>query len=336
MEKRVRQQNKQENDVREEVANLLSKAADKIGSMGLSQLAVRCRSGDDPFAKVKGMIEQMIVRLMQEAANEADHKAWCDEEMAQSKKKHEKFTDRVDVLTSRVDRAESTIATLTKDISTLQSEMATMDKQQAEATKIRNKEHQEFEVAVKEYVEGQDALGNAIRVLKEYYSKTGALAQVEQPSFDGPVFEGGYEKRADSSQGIIGLLEVAQSDFSRMESEARADESQASREYAELSEQTKVTRSAKSAEVKNKKAELARLENNLRETEGDRGSTQKELDSATEYLEKLKGSCEQAPESFESRAAKRQQEIDALREALEILTTEAEAASLIQKPIKRH
>jgi len=44
----------------------------------------------DPFVKVRGLIEDMIAKLMQQAAEEADGKAFCDEQISSTKKKQEK------------------------------------------------------------------------------------------------------------------------------------------------------------------------------------------------------------------------------------------------------
>merc|ERR1719463_640797 len=69
-----------------EVVNLVKKLAREQHSTALAQLASRINavmrygatSGDDPFAKVKGLITDMITKLMNEAAAEASEKAYCD------------------------------------------------------------------------------------------------------------------------------------------------------------------------------------------------------------------------------------------------------------------
>merc|ERR1719326_1198244 len=158
-----------DDDNREEAANYLDQQGKKLNSVALSQLATRFRMGDDPFAKVKGMIQEMIERLVNEAAEEASHKAWCDEETAESKKSREKHQGRVDVLSGRISKAEAAIAKLTQDVTALQKEVAEMNAGEAEATEQRNAENTEYEANIKDYAEAGEALSKAIEVLSEYY-----------------------------------------------------------------------------------------------------------------------------------------------------------------------
>merc|ERR1740120_582437 len=69
--------------------------AQKQASPALAQLASRMstamkssRAGDDPFAKIKGLIADMISRLESEADADASHKAYCDKELSESNVKH--------------------------------------------------------------------------------------------------------------------------------------------------------------------------------------------------------------------------------------------------------
>merc|ERR1719248_462627 len=62
------------------VAQYLRDQGRNLNSRVLSALAVRVE--DDPFKKVKKMIKDLIVRLMEEANEEAEHKGWCDTELA--------------------------------------------------------------------------------------------------------------------------------------------------------------------------------------------------------------------------------------------------------------
>merc|ERR1719277_2517077 len=61
-------------------AQYLRARASELNSRVLGAIAQR--ANDDPFAKVKKMIKDLIVRLMEEANEEAEHKGWCDTELS--------------------------------------------------------------------------------------------------------------------------------------------------------------------------------------------------------------------------------------------------------------
>merc|ERR1719171_683812 len=98
-----------------EVVSLVKKLAKEQHSTALAQLASRisavmrygAASGEDPFAKVKGLITSMIDRLTAEAAAEADEKAYCDEETAKTATKKGELQDDIAKLTAKIDQATS-------------------------------------------------------------------------------------------------------------------------------------------------------------------------------------------------------------------------------------
>merc|ERR1719224_33277 len=97
-------------------------------------------SGADPFAKVKGMIQEMIEKLVAEAKEEAGKKAFCDKEMAETKAKREDKQDEVDDLTTKIDKAAAKIAKLKESISALETELGKIAEEQKLATEMRNTE----------------------------------------------------------------------------------------------------------------------------------------------------------------------------------------------------
>merc|ERR1719446_765816 len=78
------------------VAQYLQDQARNLNSRVLSALAVRV--ADDPFKKVKKMIKDLIVRLMEEATEEAEHKAWCDTELSTNEQTRKEKTEAVERL----------------------------------------------------------------------------------------------------------------------------------------------------------------------------------------------------------------------------------------------
>merc|ERR1719352_1992409 len=279
---------------RERIVSVLAKIEESDKSYFFAQVKSEAREG--PFDKVKGLIESMITRLEKQAAEEAEAKAFCDTETSKSTAKSDKSQ-------VRIEKATATIAELKEQIKTLQAQMAEMDAAQAEATSLRNKEHEEYSKASKDYKDSADAVANAIAVLQEYYS-SGSFVQVkEAPELGGA--------KTDIAETIMGMLEVAESE---------ASESAAQSSYDKLAEQNKLTKTANVEEVKGKEAKVKSEETALLNYKEDFATTGKELDSVLAYLDKLKPQCETKVMTYAERVAKREAEIEGLKEALEILS----------------
>merc|ERR1719327_146921 len=73
------------------VAEYLEAQAKKLNSRVLA--AVAAHAADDPFKKVKKMIKDLIVRLMEEANEEAEHKGWCDTELSTNEQTRKEKTE---------------------------------------------------------------------------------------------------------------------------------------------------------------------------------------------------------------------------------------------------
>merc|ERR1719424_1221703 len=85
---------------RDSAAAFLQKRARALSSEALTTLVVQMNG--NPFDKVVQMIKDLVAKLKEEAAAEADHKAWCDEQLHDNKIKREKKTTKVNKLTATV------------------------------------------------------------------------------------------------------------------------------------------------------------------------------------------------------------------------------------------
>jgi chromosome segregation ATPase len=295
-------------DKRERVLALLQGMKDR--SYFFSQLKSTARDG--PFEKITGLIEGMISRLEKEAAEEADAKSFCDAETKKSKAKQAELTATSDKHAVRIEKATATIAELKEKIKLLQEQMAEMDAAQAEATSLRTKEHEEYLKASNDYKLSADAVANAISVLEEYYSSGSFVQSKQAPELGG--------KKGDIASTIMGMMEVAESDFTTLLAESEAQEKAAQTAYDKLTEQNTVTKAANVEDVKGKEAAVKSEETALLNYKEDFATTGKELDSVLLYLDKLKPQCETKVMSYAERKAKREEEIEGLKEALEILS----------------
>merc|ERR1719409_1395513 len=83
------------------------------------------------------MIKDLIVKLMEEATAEAEHKGWCDTELTTNKQSHDSLTEDINTLNAEIEDLNSEIAQLTQRIEDLTAEVAELESQMASATEDR-------------------------------------------------------------------------------------------------------------------------------------------------------------------------------------------------------
>jgi len=306
-------------DTFERVAASIKKLGKKDHNFMLTQLAGQIRAAAsmnaDPFAKVKGLIRGMITRLVVEASEEASHKAFCDKETAANEAKRTKLQAEQDKLSTRIEKASAGVATLKQQIAGLQAALSDIAKSQKEMDALRAEEHEEFVKSKADFEQGLTGVRTALRILHDYYQKQGAsLAQEPTTSTHGAA--------TDSASGIIGILEVAESDFARSVAEAQASEDDAQEVYEKTTQENKISTATKKTSVEGKLQESQRLEQKISGATSDRDGVQEELSAVLEYLEKLRPQCVAEPESYEERKKRREHEIEGLKDALTILENE--------------
>merc|ERR1740130_286555 len=195
------------------VAKFLQGRATKLSSRVLAALAVR--ANDDPFTKVKKMIKDLIVKLMEEANEEAEQKGWCDTELSTNEQTRKEKTDAVETLHAEIDQLEASISKLTEDVTELTKAVADLDV--AMATSIRQEEKSTNAATVKDAQAAQTAVAQALTVLKEFYAKAAeATAFVQQQPEAPEVFDKPYTGMGGESRGVVRMLEVIESDFARL------------------------------------------------------------------------------------------------------------------------
>jgi DNA repair exonuclease SbcCD ATPase subunit len=300
-------------------AQLLAESGLKLGSKQLSFLALK--AGSDPMEKVRQMIRDLIAKLQQEAAEEAEHKAWCDGELHDNKVTRDEKTEQVDTLRATVEQLTAEIGKLTEEIAALNKAVAELDAALAEATELRAQEKAKNKNTIKDAQAALSAVKSAMQVLKKFYAKAAtATALTQGPADDAPgSWEEPYKGMGGSSKGVIGMLEVIESDFARLESETTADENQAQKEFEEFSETSLADKEAKVGEAKAKGKLVTKKERELGDAEKDLKATQEELDAALAYYDELKPACLEAGVSYEERVKQREAELQSLNEAWEIL-----------------
>lgn len=305
--------------------------AKKEKSAALAQLASRMASTvtyssgskSDIFGKVKGLIRDMIEKLESEAEADATKKAYCDKELAETKQKKEEKTDEIEKLSAKIGSSKARSAKLKEEVATLQKELAALTREQAQMDKIRGEEKAAFETNSAEMEKGLNGVKMALKVLNDYYAKSDKA----HSSADG------------ASTGIIGLLEVCESDFSKGLAEMKAAEESAVSAYELETKENEIEKVTKEQDVKYKTKESAGLDKTVSELTSDKDGVETELAAVMEYSKKINEECIAKPETYEERAARREAEISGLKEALTILNDETaflQTSSSVLRGAKRH
>merc|ERR1719198_1894948 len=307
--------------VQQRAVMYLQRQAGRLNSRVLAALASKVAS--DPFAKVKKMIKDLITRLMEEATEEAEHKGWCDTELSTNEQTRKEKTKKVEELHALIDELGASIAKLSEDLAKLAEEVAHLDAAMAEATALRAEEKAENTQTIEEAQEAETAVAQALLVLKEFYAKAGeATALLQQQPEMPEIFDSPYKGMQAENGGVVGMSEVIQQDFARLEADTATEEETAEKAYQDFMTDSKVDKASKESDIKNKTAKKQDQSNALTLKKSDLEGTQKELDAALDYYDKLKPSCVDAGVSYDDRVTRRKEEIQSLQEALRILNGE--------------
>mmetsp|Transcript_104518 Transcript_104518/g.164945 ORF Transcript_104518/g.164945 Transcript_104518/m.164945 type:complete len:678 (-) Transcript_104518:46-2079(-) len=298
-----------------EAVRFVRDLAEKQKSTALAQLAskmaqlMRGHSADgvDPFGKVKDLIRNMIEKLEEEAGADATEKAFCDKEMAETETKKADKEDAIAKLSTSIDSMSAKSAKLKEEVAELQKELAALAKSQAEMDKLRSEEKAAFEENSAEMKKGVEGVKVALKVLNEYYAKE----------------DKAHGAAEGAGEGIIGLLEVVESDFTKGLAEMIATEESAAAEYDQLTKENEITKATKDQDVKYKTKESKGLDKDIAEASADRATVQEELDAVLEYYKGIKERCVAKAEAYEVRKQRREAEIAGLKEAMTILDGEA-------------
>jgi len=311
------------------VAAFLQDRAKKLGSKYLALVA--SHATDDPFGKVKKMIKDLIVKLMEQANSEADAKAYCDTELATNKQTREDKQAEVEELSANIEKNEAASAQLAEEIQALSDAVAKLRQEQAQATKIRNEEKATNAQTVADAKAGQTAVEKATQMLKEFYGN--AADGFDKSDYGYNFAQGAGSMRQEMSQaskepykgmqgehgGIVGFLEVVLSDFARLEAETSSSEDQAQSDYDRFMAEATEDVSVKEAEISHKTGTRETTDATIAKLKKELGLTQEELDAALEYFDKLKPDCVDHGLSYDKRKEMREEEIQSLKEALAIL-----------------
>merc|ERR1719387_2007367 len=279
------------------VASLLTRTASRLGSKQLSALAQTVSS--DPFAKVKGMVQDLIDRLKQEEVNDANHQTWCVEQTKKATRDREYRLRTLDKLEEHQRELEATRAALEDQITNLKTQLKDSRKALSNAQALRDREGAENSRLLSESSDGKEAVEQAISVLETFYSDAAAVEGNETVATPADAPKSGFDGVSHGSQsesvGIIGMMEVVRDDFERTISETTESEAAAVREFTVLKRELEAGITSKDEALTAAEGEHTTTTDDINTGMNDIKQGQALLDAAVKSVLEMDASCKAGP-----------------------------------------
>merc|ERR1719326_2712584 len=272
----------------------------------------------DAMNPVKNLLKQLIDRLTDELNAETSHKDWCDTEKKNSADEKLKRENLISALNAEIPQLKTTIASLTSDIDYAAAEIQRNYDEMQDAKKVRSDAKAQYDTAKADHDEVITALTTAISKLSAIsfvQARTGKRAAVRAKGKQSPFSEVGDTGAGGAVDMLTDLLNkytTARTQLIQEEDDAVA----AHKQYLTTAEQfrTETTQTKQSLSS----SKLLK-EQRLSDAETELTTAGVELQQVTTYIADLAPSCDDIRVSFEERKQRREAEIQALKEALQVL-----------------
>merc|ERR1719163_2116311 len=225
--------------------------------------------------------------------------------------------------------AEAKIAKLSEEIQELLAEIAELNKGLNEATQLRSKEKMENKKTLADANAGLAGVTKAMKILKDFYDNAFLQTGYKPPKGDASgntvgdlapdTFSGDFAGNQDAASGIIGQLDVIKSDFEGTIDAVTAEESDAESEFQDYKTETEDDISEKEGSVGSKTDEKNTETANLSDFKADLKEHTQLKAEALQELAKLKPACVDTGSDYAEKVARREQEIESLKNAYVIL-----------------
>lgn len=308
------------------VSQFLQNEGKKQGSRHLQLLALKTAEGG-AFDKIMKMIQQMIDRLKAEALEESGKHGQCMVWMNENKSDLETSDERKASLKAEMDEQNGLIGITNQKIKDLSQSEADAQKALSDATKQRGADKKSNEKTIADAKEGEEAVDTALQILTDFYSgAAGATALVQEQSGAPATWDSAYKGNQGGGSDVMNFLEMIQADFLKLRSETETAEAADQKAYEEFVNEQDVSKATRKSTLSHTKQAHAQAKAAYAVAEKDFGKEEKVYSGLLEQkrvIEQDKGciasSSKTPDELFKERVEAREQEIESLKNAMEML-----------------
>jgi hypothetical protein len=301
-----------------------------------SKLKSKGRGGFDDVVK---MIDDMVVLLGKQQAEDAKQQTYCEDEFEKAADEDAAAKTKLAQTDAALSEQTDTIGTLMEEIAALTSGIAALDKSVADATEQRKEEHAMY---VEQMQMNEAALGlveKAKNRMQKFYNPTlykaapktentmeekiieaGTFVQLKVEVPPAPEMPSGLLQKNQKSAGVIGMMDTIIKDLGNDMKDMEYEEKTAQKDYAELMADSQATRAGDSKALTGKASSKAEVEAQLMATKETRGATATDLKQIATVISDLHAACDFIMQNFDLRKEARTNEIEGLKNAKAVLS----------------
>lgn len=309
-------------EVQDKLVAFLQSEADRLQSKVLANL-VAPTAASAAMVSIKDMLQSLLDKLQNEATQEQTKKDHCNKEIKTNKATRAEKTASIDELQADIDMLEASVKQLKEEAAALGEDIGELDQSVANATELRGKEKAKNNETVTDAKAAQDAVAQALSVLKEFYEKAGqatALLQTNTQSDQPAIFDAPYKGMGGESGGVLGLLEAIAADFAKLESETASEEEAGADSYKSFMQESKLNKKRMELDMKHKQEIATEQAADIQEKSNELIEVQKELDASQKVWETLQDECLNTGKSYQEQKEQREETIESLQKALDMLS----------------
>jgi chromosome segregation ATPase len=334
-------------------------SAVRYGAVLLAALSTTDAAKVTPIEKVlemmQGMVDKGVAAKQEEEVKFSAFNQWCTNQQRIKNDEIEAGWNKIQELKAQIEKHASDIAQLTSRIEELDEDVGRWEKDKKAATAVRDKENADFKATVTDYTESLTALAGAIEVLSKQQGDTPqaeflqsllqvqksrvvpmsakralmSFIQMQQPVADStpdamPDDRLSYEAPeaagySSQSGGVVEMLTKLEDEFKEKKTELEKEELGAQQAFAQIIQQLSDNIENAEHEINKKEVLRGQTQEAKAEAEGDLAQTTADRSEDQTYLADTEALCAQKTSDFNSRQKLRQEELDAIKKAMEII-----------------
>eukprot|EP00928_Gymnodinium_smaydae_P035485 TRINITY_DN2496_c0_g1_i3.p1 TRINITY_DN2496_c0_g1~~TRINITY_DN2496_c0_g1_i3.p1 ORF type:complete len:709 (-),score=280.86 TRINITY_DN2496_c0_g1_i3:72-2198(-) len=288
------------------------------------ELAVLATSVElDAFSKVKKAIDDMVSMLKTQQADEVKKNDWCKAEFHENDMTTARTNDEKDALEVKISELDMSIKTLAQGIEDSKARISQLQVDLQRASEDRVEENHEFQKTVADQTATIEVLKKALDKLATFYDFAQVSRQAESVVAGRrqtpPVPQMEYSKNKGAA-GVMQMIEKLIGEAKDLVKDSKKSESAAQAAYEVLVADTNDSVKTLQEEVVSKTKAKGVATKDKRQATDDLHATVDELEGLSKYNAQLHGECDYTLKNFEVRQKARQEEIESLQQAKQILS----------------